>query len=268
VAPGAPRESLERLVEAGLGLGSAGMLALEWVGHGGPVGEALAEIAAARSRAPVVLTAFERAGLDRRPEHSYFESTKRAHHRRELKRLGRRLSDELGAPAEVRDRSDDAAAVDEFLALEASGWKGTGGTAFASIPGHGDLFRELCDGFRDSGRLQLLSLAAGDRTVAMKCNLIAGDGVFCFKIAHDESLARFSPGVQLEQGMVDVFHERMPQSWMDSCADPDNEMINRLWPDRRSFVTYAIPKAGVVGWASKRGVEAALRVRNMTRRAS
>jgi hypothetical protein len=60
----------------------------------------------------------------------------------------------------------------------------------------------------------------------------------------------------------------MSQSWMDSCADPDNEMINRLWPDRRSFVTYAIPKAGVVGWASKRGVEAALRVRNMTRRAS
>src|SRR4051794_12162536 len=73
VAPDAPRESLERLVEGGLGLGGAGMLALEWVGHGGPVGHALAEIAASRSRAPVVLTTFERAGLHRRDEHTYFE---------------------------------------------------------------------------------------------------------------------------------------------------------------------------------------------------
>jgi CelD/BcsL family acetyltransferase involved in cellulose biosynthesis len=268
VAPGAPEEALERLVEGGIGLGGAGMLALEWVGGDGPVAEALAQITAARSRAPVVLKAFERAGLRRREDPTYFESTKRAHHLRELRRLGRRLSEQLGAEVELRDRSQEAAAVDEFVGLEAGGWKGRRGTAFASIPGHADLFRAICDRFRESGRLQLLALAAGDRTVAMKCNLLAGDGVFCFKIAHDESLARFSPGVQLEQRMVDVFHERMPQAWMDSCADADNEMINRLWPDRRSLMSYAIPASGVVGWASKRGVEAALRVRNMTRRAS
>ena len=32
----------------------------------------------------------------------------------------------------------------------------------------------------------------------MKCNVLSGDAVFCFKIAHDETFARFSPGVQLE----------------------------------------------------------------------
>jgi hypothetical protein len=110
---------------------------------------------------------------------------------------------------------------------------------------------------------------AGDRPAAFKCNLIAGDEVFCFKIAYDETLARFSPGVQLEQRMVDVFHDEMPSiGLLDSCADPDNDMINRLWPDRRPLVSYAIPAAGTAGWASVRGVEAALQIHNRTRRAS
>ena len=50
--------------------------------------------------------------------------------------------------------------------------------------------------FRAAGRLQLLALTAGERTAALKCNLLAGDEVFCFKIAYDEAYARFSPGVQ------------------------------------------------------------------------
>jgi CelD/BcsL family acetyltransferase involved in cellulose biosynthesis len=109
---------------------------------------------------------------------------------------------------------------------------------------------------------------AGDRPAALKCNLIARDEVFCFKIAYDESLARFSPGVQLEERMVEVFHGDMGGRVLDSCADPDNDMINRLWPDRRPLVSWAIPAAGAAGWASARGVEAALQVHNLTRRAS
>jgi CelD/BcsL family acetyltransferase involved in cellulose biosynthesis len=110
---------------------------------------------------------------------------------------------------------------------------------------------------------------AGDRPAALKCNLIAGDEVFCFKIAYDESLSRFSPGVQLEERMVQVFHEQMPETRvLDSCASPDNDMINRLWPDRRPLVSYAVPAVGAAGWASARGVEAALQIHNRTRRAS
>ena len=43
----------------------------------------------------------------------------------------------------------------------------------------------------------MLAMQAGDRTVAMQSLLIAGDGLFCFKIAYDESLGRYSPGTQL-----------------------------------------------------------------------
>ena len=84
------------------------------------------------------------------------------------------------------------------------------------------------------GRLQLLDLSVDGRTVAMKCNLIAGDVIYCFKIAFDEEYAAYSPGLLLERRTVDVFHTETEAAAMDSCADPHNAMINRLWPDRRS----------------------------------
>jgi hypothetical protein len=49
--------------------------------------------------------------------------------------------------------------------------------------------------------------------------------------------------------------------WMDSCADPDHEMINRLWPDRRELTTVALGK-GLMGTLSRGTFRAARRARN------
>jgi len=83
--------------------------------------------------------------------------------------------------------------------------------------------------------------------VAMKCNLISGDELFCFKIAHDESLSGFSPGVLLELDNMTIFHNERSERIMDSCADPDNQMINRLWRDRRRIATVLIGRRDVRG---------------------
>jgi hypothetical protein len=187
--------------------------------------------------------AHDRAALQRRPAGDYLEEM-RPHRRREFRRQARRLEEQFGASLEVRDVSTDAGAVERFLALEASGWKGRAGTALGSKPGHASFFREVCTSFRAVDRLQMFEMIAGEHTVAMKCNLAAGGGVFCFKIAHDEELNRFSPGVQLEIAHVERFHEDRAEGWADSCAAPDNEMINRLWPDRRRIVTYAVSAPG------------------------
>jgi CelD/BcsL family acetyltransferase involved in cellulose biosynthesis len=268
VAPDRPEEALAGLVGRGLDRSErARILVLEWVRADGPVAPALRSAIEGRPQRPLQFESFERAALDRRDTADYFE-TVRPHHRRELRRLSRRLAEEMGGTLEVQDLSHDAAMIDRFLELEAAGWKGRLGTAFAARPGHDAFFREVCAEFRDAGRLQMLALTAGDRPAALKCNLLAGDEVFCFKIAYDESLARFSPGVQLEERTVTVFHEQMSHRRMDSCAAYDNEMINRLWPDRRSLVSYAIPSAGATGWASTRALEAAYQVHNRLRRAS
>ncbi len=195
----------------------------------------------------------ERALLRRRVDGGYLDGMQ-SHRRRELNRLGRRLEAELGGSVSIIDEAEDERACDAFLALEASGWKGRGATALGSDPGHAAFFVRLCKAFREEGRLELLCLRVGGRRVAMKCNLYAGEGGFCFKIAYDEELARFSPGVQLERENVRIFAEQRSELWQDSCADPENTMINRLWPDRRPVCTIMLARGGPWATALRRGI--------------
>jgi CelD/BcsL family acetyltransferase involved in cellulose biosynthesis len=193
----------------------------------------------------------ERAVLRRHEAGGYLTELK-PHKRRELNRLRRRLGEEVGGGLDVRDRSEDPAAVEDFLRLERSGWKGAAGTAMAAREHDADMFRRLCSSFSRDGRLQLLSLEAEGKPLAMKCNLAAGSTLFCFKIAYDERYHRFSPGVLLELDNIEFFHTRRGELLMDSCADPNHPMINRLWRERRTIVTTMIGPGGSLGWAANR----------------
>lgn len=193
----------------------------------------------------VIFKRFQRAVLTRRADGEYVAIKPK--HRREIQRLGRRLQEHLETPLEVADLAGDAAAVDEFLALERSGWKGRQGTAMAKLDGHAACFQRICEGFARRGRLQLLALQAGGRAIAMKCNLRAGAHVYCFKIAYDDVFARFSPGMQLELANIDAFEADDEITLMDSCAEPTNQMINRLWAERREFVTLVLGAPGAIG---------------------
>lgn len=241
------------------------MLVAQWLAEDAPVTTAMRQVAERRGLRVLELARWDRAALHRRPDPTYLEETVRGTHRKELRRLRRVLGRELGADPVTVDRSDDPRAVDDFLALESSGWKGRAGTALLARRSHEQFFRELCEAGRAAGTLQVLSLQAGRRAVAMKVNLLAGDTAYCFKIAHDETLARRSPGVLLEVDMVERFHVSRLQR-ADSCADAGNTMINRLWPDRRTIVTLAFVAPGSRGQAAERGLRTmqmlrALRVR-------
>ena len=253
------------LLEAALGRGR--QLMLESLDDGGLTAAALTQAADELSLVTVHESGHDRALLERRPAGDYLENV-RSHHRRELNRLGRRLESELGGALTVSDESGNDAALDQFLDLERSGWKGRRHTALGSSPAHAEFFRDVCRAFAEHGRLQLLSLSAGNRTVAMKCNLTAGEGAFCFKIAYDEELARFSPGVQLERENIRVFHEGRNEQWQDSCADPENTMINRLWPDRRRIRTVVLARRGALAAVSRQGIKTAHTMREIERRRS
>jgi len=240
---------------------------LESVGGGGPASAALDQAAAELGLVTLHESGHDRALLERRPVGDYLDKL-RGHHRRELNRLGRRLEGELGGALTVSDESGSDAALDRFLELERSGWKGRGATALGSSPAHAGFFRDVCRAFAAHGRLQLLSLSAGDRTVAMKINLSAGEGAFCFKIAYDEQLARFSPGIQLERENVRIFHEGRSERWQDSCADPQNTMINRLWPDRRRIRTVLLARRGALAAVSRQGIKTARTIREIERKRS
>jgi CelD/BcsL family acetyltransferase involved in cellulose biosynthesis len=246
---GASDDAVARLLQEG-GEHGGSFLGLDLLGTDGPFGASLERAQAELHSHPVELTSFERATLERRPEQTYMALS--AKHRRNFERLRRRLADELGAELELRDRSDDPAAWQEFLAVEASGWKGGEGTgtALATI-GHGELFLEICRRLSPRGMLQLISAEAGGRTVAMLCSLISSGTAFTFKIASAADLLQYSPGVQVEILYLDRFHADSRLECADSCAVPGNAMINRLWPDRRRIEVRAIPRRDAQGGMAK-----------------
>lgn len=237
--------AMHALLSLGIDHGEGSFFGLDHMLEEGPAAVAVESALEALGSTPVVAGRFSRAALRRHPGGIDLAMSRK--HRREVNRMQRRLSEELGAEVTLEDRSSDPAAYDEFLHIEQSGWKGAEGTAMASM-GHGDLFREICTRFADRGALQLLLLGAGGRWVAGLCNLLARDVGFSFKIAYDESYARYSPGIQLEAEHARLFSENPGLRLVDSCAEPSQRMINRLWPDRRDLSIIAIPASGPRGW--------------------
>jgi hypothetical protein len=154
--------------------------------------------------------------------------------RKGVERLRRRFAEAGSLELRSLECADDAERyADDFLALEASGWKGDAGSAMGAKEPDRTFFRTLVrDGF-GQGRLRLFGYYLDGRPAALKCNLMAPPGAFAFKIAFAEDLARFSPGVQMEVANVEHLHSRPEVQWMDSCAVADHFMINRLWIDRR-----------------------------------
>ena len=162
--------------------------------------------------------------------------------RKELNRLRRRLAECGEVECIELERSHDVTAwADDFLTLEAASWKGRVGSAMKLDAASREFFKTaMFEAFR-RGRLMMLGLYVDRRPVAMKCNFLAAPGAFAFKIAYDESLGRFSPGVQLEIENIRHFHSKPRIEWMDSCtAVEDHFMMNHLWRDRKSIETLAV----------------------------
>lgn len=219
----------------------AAALVIDPIDPDGAVGAALRPALARTGIDPIVYASWERGALRRRPEPTYLQEAMSGKRRKELRRLHRALGRELGGEVVTVDRSHDPLAYDTFLKLERDGWKGDAGTAIASTPEGTAFFRSMCQAAARDGRLQLLALEAGDRTVAMQCNLIDDDVLFGFKVAYDTTMARFSPGALLEVEAIRILHETLPVQSADSCAAADSELINRIWPDRRRMETLVVP---------------------------
>jgi CelD/BcsL family acetyltransferase involved in cellulose biosynthesis len=196
----------------------------------------------------------------RRPGDTYVEEAIGRKQRLNLGRMRRRLEEQLGGELTLTDRAGDAAAVDRFLQLEASGWKGRQGTAMACLPGWPDYFHKVCSGFASEGRLRVLCLEAGATTVAMKVMTRAGEGLFEIRIAYDERFSRFSPGVLLELAALRHFHEGRA-SWAISNTNSSTTPLGRIWPDSWEMISILAecPGAGrqaVAGLVSRLGSRA------------
>ena len=233
---GQERASLEALLDW-MDAEKKGPRIINWplVDGEGPFAQALTEVVSERGLVHVSAERYTRAMLHRQSDWERAAATElSSHHRRELRRLHRRLCDQGQLTLRKCGGREDLRYWREmFLHLEQSGWKGAKGTAVATDSASRQYFDLLTERAAATGRLQMLGLFLDGEPIALKVNLHAGRGSFAFKIAYDERFAKFSPGVQLEVENIRVLHEESKLQWMDSCAVANHFMINRLWTGRR-----------------------------------
>ncbi len=208
----------------------------------------------------------------RRERDDYAEQRLSGSRRKELRRVRRRLDEAVGGGLALVDLAEGAtaadldAALEEFLALEASGWKGADGGAMARRPAERAFFLETCRALAAEGRLAVLALRGREGpAVAMVVVLRERDVQFTFKIAYDEQHASRSPGLLLYLEQLSHFHAS-GAALVDTCADPGHPMARRLHGDERPLVTLAVALRPRRGAAAVRWAHAATRARDAVRR--
>lgn len=211
----------------------------------GPVSAALDRVLTASGRAHYTVAEENRAMLAGDASAAdYYEAAMSAKKRKELRRQHNRLAEEGALTFERIDGDEGPTAwAEEFLTLEAAGWKGAEGSALASAPDTAVFFTQALEGAAIAGRLERLALRLDGRAIAMLVNLITAPGAYSFKTAFDEDYARFSPGMLLQLENLALL-ERPGIQWTDSCAVEGHPMIERLWRDKRRMLSRNIAIGG------------------------
>src|SRR5262245_10398236 len=174
-----------------------------------------------------------------------------AKHRKMIRRQERQLSEVGRLEYDALTPDDDVAVrIEEFLRLEASGWKGRESSAIASNESDRSYFESIAKEAFRRGRLSMLALRLDGSPIAYKCDFIAERGLFTFRIAFDESYARNSPGMLLEIENLRRLQALSQIEWVDSCNDSFNFMFNRLWLARRTILDVVVGAGNSLGdWA-------------------
>ena len=216
--------------------GLSNLFGWNWVNAEGMIGGVLSEMARKRGwRTDEIF--FQRALLPKMPDpEEYLQATISKKQLNEYARIERRMS-ESGKISYERMKSSDSVDswIQDFMALEASGWKGSEGTALSCNEAEKSFFTSITHAAHEAKKLFMYRLRINDETVAAVCEFM-GNGVgFSFKSAYHEKYAKFRPSMRLQ-----LWHIRniadLPVSSVDSCADPDHPLLDSIWTKRRHIL--------------------------------
>jgi CelD/BcsL family acetyltransferase involved in cellulose biosynthesis len=233
------REGAEPIVAAWLAHLAAdrslpGLLLLPYLPEDGGFASTLAAILR-RAQMPVAdFNRRQRALLAPRGERPlYVEQSLGQHQHKELRRHWRRLNDS-GAVlfTSAIETAPVAAALEDFFTLEAGGWKGRAGTAAIEHEDLRGFVRAAVSALAAEGKVSIDRILVDGQAIAATIILRSGSRAWFWKIAYDESFARFSPGVMLSVVLTDELLEGSTIARTDSCATANHPMIDHLWRER------------------------------------
>jgi len=161
---------------------------------------------------------------------------------KELRRQRHRLEEHGAVVFDVAHSPDEIRpALETFLQLEASGWKGKRGTALVQHAGDATFIRRAVPALAETAQCEIVTLSAGATPVAAGIVLRHQDRAFFFKLGIDERFARYSPGVQLTLDLTRHLCADPAIASADSTASADHPMINPIWRGRFAIGDVLIP---------------------------
>lgn len=211
----------------------AGAILFPKIPMAGPVFAALTRAAQETGRQWRVLDRHDRAALlpGSDPDELW---TRQTSHKalKELRRRQRRLED-LGPVRHLTFSTPDdiRRATEDFLTLEARGWKAKRG-ALLGQPSLTTFVRSATRLLARENKCRIHSLELAGRPIAMGIVIESAGRAYFWKIAYDESLRSQAPGVQLVYAVTRAQTARADLDMTDSCAITGHPMIDRVWPDR------------------------------------
>jgi hypothetical protein len=131
-----------------------------------------------------------------------------------IRKARNRIEGRGGGEIVVSTGSDIAAAYEQYVALEAQGYKTERGTALA-LPAMAAPRKLLGDYLVASPQNEVRSLFVDGRLAAAQVSHLTGRGLFLHKVAYDEQLADLSPGNVLMAELIEA-----------CCADPGVDRID------------------------------------------
>lgn len=137
-------------------------------------------------------------------------------------------------PGEIRQR------MEEFLALEASGWKGRERTAMVLDRYRAAFAREAITNLAEADSVRIHSLDLNGAAIASMIVFIMAGEAYTWKTAYNEVYAKYSPGKLLLAELTEWHLDDANILRSDSCAVPDHPIMSRFWEEREDMGTLVI----------------------------
>ncbi len=231
--PENPTDALRRLLHA-IGRFTGPRAMLSYLPTAGRFAEVLDEVCRAEGLAQARFWDHSRAVFEpsARPgdERTTYLDHLSARRRRRLRQSAERL-----APLEFESLRDPLvlpAALNDYIALEAAGWKGRAGTALGGNPGEVALLQASVAAFGARGQVRIDRLRREGTTLASAIIYVTGARAWCLKISFLESTARDSPGALLLHRITQSLIAEGSLNGVDSCAPPDFQLAETFWKER------------------------------------
>jgi hypothetical protein len=237
-------ETIDNFYEA-LAVPSAGLpgiLVLPDIRLKGKFAQLARAVAIGRNLPLTVTDTFTRPMLESLQDgQTYLRHAISASHLRELRRqwnhleaLGKVSYNVARQPADIRAR------MEEFLALEASGWKGRQRTAMVLDRYRAAFAREAITNLAEADSVRIHTLDLDGKAIASMIVFMMAGEAYTWKTAYDEEYARYSPGKLLLAELTEWHLDDANIVRSDSCAVPDHPVMSRFWEQREDMGTLVI----------------------------